>query len=184
MINTGTTIVTFLMVFLIQNAQNRESKAIHLKLDELILAVKAARNELIDIEHLTEEQLDLLAERYKKVAERHQHKLEPCLTAPRSRRLRRPRAGVAGSHHGEVIARGEVEVLGLQLQREVVIDAVVADLEQEVARLAAAERAVHPAVVALDQVVDRRVVDLGEAELGGEDRRTSGGTSPRSGRSR
>src|SRR5277367_4415029 len=48
-VNTGTTIVTFLMVFLIQNAQNRESKAIHLKLDELILAVKAARNELIDI---------------------------------------------------------------------------------------------------------------------------------------
>src|SRR5438067_510655 len=53
-INTGTTIVTFLMVFLIQNAQNRESKAIHLKLDELILALSRARNELIDIEHLTE----------------------------------------------------------------------------------------------------------------------------------
>src|SRR4051794_39096705 len=57
-INTGTTIVTFLMVFLIQNAQNRESKAIHLKLDELILALNRARNELIDIEDLTEEQLD------------------------------------------------------------------------------------------------------------------------------
>jgi low affinity Fe/Cu permease len=79
-VNTGTTIVTFLMVFLIQNAQNRESKAIHLKLDELILAVKAARNELIDIEHLTEEQLDLIGERYKKVAVEHQHKLEPCLS--------------------------------------------------------------------------------------------------------
>jgi low affinity Fe/Cu permease len=77
-INTGTTIVTFLMVFLIQNAQNRESKAIHLKLDELILAVNRARNELIDIEHLTEEQLDRLAERYRKVAEQYQHKLEPC----------------------------------------------------------------------------------------------------------
>jgi low affinity Fe/Cu permease len=72
-INTGTTIVTFLMVFLIQGAQNRESKAIHLKLDELILAMRQARNELIDIEHLTEEQLDLLAARYKKVAtENHQ----------------------------------------------------------------------------------------------------------------
>jgi low affinity Fe/Cu permease len=69
-INTGTTVVTFLMVFLIQNAQNRESKAIHLKLDELILSVRQARNELIDIEHLTEEQLDQLALRYKKVAER------------------------------------------------------------------------------------------------------------------
>jgi len=77
-INTGTTIVTFLMVFLIQNAQNRESKAIHLKLDELILAVNRARNELIDIEHLTEEQLDLIGEQYKEVAAEHQHKLQPC----------------------------------------------------------------------------------------------------------
>src|SRR5258708_7423154 len=57
MINTGTTIVTFLMVFLIQGAQNRESKAIHLKLDELIFSMRQARNELIDIEHLSEEQL-------------------------------------------------------------------------------------------------------------------------------
>ena len=70
-INTGTTIVTFLMVFLIQNAQNRESKAVHLKLDELIFAVKNARNEMIDIECLTDEQLDHLSERYRKVAERH-----------------------------------------------------------------------------------------------------------------
>ena len=77
-INTGTTIVTFLMVFLIQNAQNRESKATHLKLDELILSMKLARNELIDIENLTEEQLDLLAERYSAVAKRHQHKLQTC----------------------------------------------------------------------------------------------------------
>jgi low affinity Fe/Cu permease len=68
-INTGTTIVTFLMVFLIQNAQNRESKAIHLKLDELILSMREAGNELIDVEHLTQEQLDSLAERYTKVAE-------------------------------------------------------------------------------------------------------------------
>jgi low affinity Fe/Cu permease len=75
-INTGTTIVTFLMVFLIQNAQNRESKAIHLKLDELILAVAHARNELIDIEKLTDEQLDLIAARYKLVADKNHHKLE------------------------------------------------------------------------------------------------------------
>ena len=68
-INTGTTIVTFLMVFLIQNAQNRESKAIHLKLDELILAAHRARNELIDVELLTDEQLDRLSTRYRKVAE-------------------------------------------------------------------------------------------------------------------
>jgi low affinity Fe/Cu permease len=77
-INTGTTIVTFLMVFLIQNAQNRESKAIHLKLDELILRVHTARNEMIDIEHLTEEQLDYLASRYSRIARMHQHKLEEC----------------------------------------------------------------------------------------------------------
>jgi low affinity Fe/Cu permease len=84
-INTGTTIVTFLMVFLIQNAQNRESKATHLKLDELILAVNRARNELIDIEQLTEEQLDLLAERYHKVAELHRHKLNEYLQVEKPR---------------------------------------------------------------------------------------------------
>ncbi|GAC1450664.1 MAG: hypothetical protein NVSMB9_35250 [Isosphaeraceae bacterium] len=78
-INTGTTIVTFLMVFLIQNAQNRESKAIHLKLDELILSQRRARNELIDIEKFSEEQLDRLGERYKKVAEPHHHELHASL---------------------------------------------------------------------------------------------------------
>ena len=71
-INTGTTIVTFLMVFLIQNAQNRESRAIHLKLDELIRAVKEAKNDMIDIENLTEDKLEDLTERYRKIA------LEPC----------------------------------------------------------------------------------------------------------
>ncbi|HXG95180.1 MAG TPA: low affinity iron permease family protein [Blastocatellia bacterium] len=64
-INTGTTIVTFLMVFLIQNTQNRDAKAMHLKLDELISAVKAAHNEMIDIEHLSDEQLEEIAEVYK-----------------------------------------------------------------------------------------------------------------------
>ena len=56
-INTGTTIVTFLMVFLIQNAQNRDAKAFHLKLDELIHALQAARNELIDVEDLSEAEI-------------------------------------------------------------------------------------------------------------------------------
>jgi low affinity Fe/Cu permease len=55
-INTGTTIVTFLMVFLIQNSQNRESKAIQLKLDELIRAVKGARNKLVDLEDLSDDE--------------------------------------------------------------------------------------------------------------------------------
>ena len=64
-INTGTTIVTFLMVFLIQNAQNRDGSAIQAKLDELIRAVEGARNEFIGIEHLTEAEL----ERIKRVLE-------------------------------------------------------------------------------------------------------------------
>ena len=59
-VNTGTTILTFLMVFLIQNTQNRDSHAIHLKLDELIRSVKNARNDLIDIEDDTDEKLDEL----------------------------------------------------------------------------------------------------------------------------
>ena len=57
-INTGTTIVTFLMVFLIQNAQNRDASAIQAKLDELIRALDTARNEFIGIEHLTETELE------------------------------------------------------------------------------------------------------------------------------
>jgi low affinity Fe/Cu permease len=67
-INTWTSIVTFLMVFLIQNAQNRDSKSLHLKLDELILSTHKARNELIDVEKLTEEQLDRLSERYRRIS--------------------------------------------------------------------------------------------------------------------
>jgi low affinity Fe/Cu permease len=68
-----TSSVTFLLVFLMQNAQNRESKAVHLKLDELIYAAKNARNELIHIEHLTEEQLDYLGRRYSRLAEHYQN---------------------------------------------------------------------------------------------------------------
>jgi len=52
-INTGTTIVTFLMVFLIQNTQNRDAKAVHLKLDEVIRAVKGARNQLVNLQELS-----------------------------------------------------------------------------------------------------------------------------------
>jgi low affinity Fe/Cu permease len=73
-INTGTTIVTFLMVFLIQNTQNRDAKAVHLKLDELIRALENARNELIDLEKLADEDLTSLEkqfERVRKKAERN-----------------------------------------------------------------------------------------------------------------
>ena len=63
-INTGTTIVTFLVVFLIQNTQNRDAKALHLKLDELIRSHHPASNELIDVEKLSDEELGELEERY------------------------------------------------------------------------------------------------------------------------
>lgn len=66
-INTGTTIVTFLMVFLIQNTQNRDSRAIHLKLDELIKALRGARNSVIDLDRLSDEQLKKLEDEYKKL---------------------------------------------------------------------------------------------------------------------
>jgi low affinity Fe/Cu permease len=59
-INTATTVVTFLMVFLIQNTQNRDAKAMHLKLDELIRAVKGARNQLVDLENLSDDDLKKL----------------------------------------------------------------------------------------------------------------------------
>jgi len=62
-INTGTTIVTFLMVFLIQNAQNRDASAIQVKLDELIRAVEQARNEFIGIEHLTDAEICQIRDR-------------------------------------------------------------------------------------------------------------------------
>ena len=63
-INTGTTIVTFLMVFLIQNTQNRDAKAVHLKLDELIRALKGARNKLVDLEKLSDDELKTLEEQF------------------------------------------------------------------------------------------------------------------------
>ena len=66
-INTGTTIVTFLMVFLIQNTQNRDARAINLKLNELIESIKSAHNEMIDIEHLSDAELDVLAHRYEAI---------------------------------------------------------------------------------------------------------------------
>jgi low affinity Fe/Cu permease len=66
-INTGTTIVTFLMVFLIQNTQNRDARAINLKLNELIHAIDTARNQMIDIEKLTDLELDELQLKYEQI---------------------------------------------------------------------------------------------------------------------
>lgn len=67
-INTGTTIITFLMVFLIQNTQNRDTEAIQVKLDELIRATRGAHNALLDLEELEEESLDAFRARYEALA--------------------------------------------------------------------------------------------------------------------
>jgi low affinity Fe/Cu permease len=66
-INTGTTIVTFLVVFLIQNTQNRDARAIHLKLDELIRSINSARNRLIDLENCTDQELDEVQREFEKL---------------------------------------------------------------------------------------------------------------------
>ncbi len=67
LINTGTTIVTFLMVFLIQKTQNRDTQAIHLKLDELIRVTKGARNMMLDLEHMDDESLQRLRDIYERL---------------------------------------------------------------------------------------------------------------------
>jgi low affinity Fe/Cu permease len=68
-INTGTTIITFLMVFLIQRAQNKDARAVHLKLNELVAAVRGASNRLINVEDLTEEEVRTLHEHFAKLVE-------------------------------------------------------------------------------------------------------------------
>lgn len=72
-INTGTTIVTFLMVFLIQNTQNRDAKTFQLKLDEIIRALKDARNELVDLEDLSDEDLKKLEQQFKRIGQKAVH---------------------------------------------------------------------------------------------------------------
>lgn len=67
-INTGTTIITFLMVFLIQNTQNRDTEALQIKLDELIRSVKTAHNDLLDLEELDDEELELIRKDYLQLA--------------------------------------------------------------------------------------------------------------------
>jgi low affinity Fe/Cu permease len=76
-INTATTIVTFLMVFLIQNTQNRDAKAVHLKLDELIRALKGARNQLVDLEELSDEELKKLENQFRRMRKRAEHNGSP-----------------------------------------------------------------------------------------------------------
>jgi low affinity Fe/Cu permease len=75
-INTGTTIVTFLMVFLIQNTQNRDAKTFHLKLDELIKAIKGARNKMIDLENMTDEELERIRNEFQRLSGRREEQLK------------------------------------------------------------------------------------------------------------
>src|SRR5436309_5323427 len=75
-INTGTTIVTFLMVFLIQNTQNRDAKAVQLKLDELIRALEGARNKLVDLEKLSDDELKTLEEQFTRLRQHAEKTVE------------------------------------------------------------------------------------------------------------
>lgn len=96
-INTGTTIITFLMVFLIQNTQNRDGRALQLKLDELIHSNKQARDSFIDLEDLTDEDMDELNNEFKRLHEHYadkpshsMHKLHTKIRAEHQRRLGLP----------------------------------------------------------------------------------------------
>src|SRR5688572_7759986 len=73
-INTGTTIVTFLMVFLVQNTQNRDARALHLKLDELLRSIDAARNKLINLENCSDEELEKMERQFKALRAREDRK--------------------------------------------------------------------------------------------------------------
>ncbi len=79
-INTGTTIITFLMVFVIQNAQNRDSAAVQLKLDELIRAIDGAQNALLDLEEMEESELEEMRQRFEALAEEARSKLQRAST--------------------------------------------------------------------------------------------------------
>ncbi|MEZ0265573.1 MAG: low affinity iron permease family protein, partial [Phycisphaerae bacterium] len=118
-INTGTTIVTFLMVFLIQNTQNRDAKAIHLKLDELLRAVKGARTRLVNLEEMSDREMAELHEEFERVkvraearshaahgrAERADHKAENAEQAARSAHGKAEEASEAAREAKEVAER-------------------------------------------------------------------------------
>lgn len=75
-INTGTTIVTFLMVFIIQNTQNRDSKSMQIKLDELLMSIKGARDSMVDLEELTDEEIERFQDQFRKLHQRYANELE------------------------------------------------------------------------------------------------------------
>jgi low affinity Fe/Cu permease len=75
-INTGTTIITFLMVFVIQNAANRDARSLHLKLDELIFATKGAKNSMIDLARMSDAQLEALEHHYARLCDMPEHEVK------------------------------------------------------------------------------------------------------------
>jgi len=83
-INTGTTIITFLMVFLIQNTQNRDTRAIHLKLDELLRGVTGARTRLVNLETLSDSELDELQKEFQRLAEKKNAQPKPLAASPKT----------------------------------------------------------------------------------------------------
>src|SRR3954449_4351622 len=89
-INTGTTIITFLMVFIIQQSQNKETLSLQLKLNELIAAVKGASNRLISSENLTSEELETLKRFYERLSERAKTKMEKKATPPKKKAKKNP----------------------------------------------------------------------------------------------
>jgi low affinity Fe/Cu permease len=98
-INTGTTIATFLMVFLIQRAQNKDALALHLKLNELVAATKGASNRLIDIEDLTEQEVEILHKHFQRLAEisKHETDIKKSHSIEEAEARHRAQHGVPGS---------------------------------------------------------------------------------------
>jgi low affinity Fe/Cu permease len=94
-INTGTSITTFLMVFLIQNSQNRDSQALHLKLDELLHAVEGARTGLVDLEHMSDEQLQRIQADFARLREEADDVVDRVDDVAAGRH---PRYALAGGH--------------------------------------------------------------------------------------
>ncbi len=94
-INTGTTIVTFLMVFLIQNTQNRDAKAMHLKLDELLRGVEGARTGMVDLEHWTDEELEQLQAQFQRI--RKLREVSPTLAEQAAKQIVQEEGGKAAA---------------------------------------------------------------------------------------
>ena len=107
-INTGTTIITFLMVFLIQNTQNRDTEAMQIKLDELIRATRMAENTLLDLEELDQAELDRLRKRYEELARlAREHSDSRRRDSPAHEHARKRDAARSGEHDGGYEDRGE-----------------------------------------------------------------------------